>query len=53
MPMIQTWWGKVRTRRRLGHLVVLPKASTAVKTIFVVAKTLVVLFKHFENLDHR
>ena len=51
--MIQTWWGKVWTRRSLGHLVVLPKASTAVKTIFVVAKTLVVLFKHFENLDHR
>ena len=44
--IMQTWWRKVRTRRCLGHLVVLPKASTAVKTIFVVAKTLVVLFNH-------
>ena len=51
MPMIQTWWGKVRTRRSLGHLVVLPKASTAVKTIFVVAKTLVVLFNYCVNIS--
>ena len=44
--IMQTWIRKVWTRRGLGHLVVLPKASTALQTIFVVAQALVVLFNH-------
>ena len=49
--IMQTWVRKVRTRRRLGHLVVLPKTSTALQTIFVVAKTLVVLFNRCVNIE--
>ena len=50
--IMQTWVRKVWTRRGLGHLVVLPnKASTALETIFVVAKTFVVLFKHCVNIS--